>query len=167
MSENEFNSYINFLTSNGWISKFNFTRINTGESDIMPDHYVLEKNGLDYLRERPKENNTTAFNVTINQNNVSHSPTQVGTGNILNVTHIQAINGLLTEVEACIAKANPPEETKSIITTIIQKIRDLMTSKNVQAIKNELGNLYNHIRNLTSCISIAVSITGILSSLNS
>ena len=91
----------------------------------------------------------------------------MGTGNILSMTHLQEINSVLAEVETCIAKSKIPEETKSVNTTIIHKIRNFTEYKNIQAINNELGNLYNLIKNITPCISVAVSITGLLSTLNS
>jgi hypothetical protein len=165
LSENEFNLVINYLISNGWISKFVFDRINIGDVNVMPDHYVLTKSGLEYLNEQVNEEKEPTYNVTVNQYQVSHSPTQIGSGNVLNNIHTQSIGKLLDEAEDCSAISNSSQDLKSKITSTIQRIRNHLTRLNIKEIKNGLWKLYELLRGITSCIILAAKIPELLSQL--
>jgi hypothetical protein len=165
LNENEFNLVINYLISNEWISKFAFDRINMGDVDVMPDHYVLTKSGLDYLNEQVNEEKEPTYKVTVNQYQVSHSPTQIGSGNVLNNIHSQSIGKLLDEAEVCSAKSISSHDLKSKITSTILNIRNYLTKLNIKEIKNGLWKLYELLRSITSCIILATKIPELLSQL--
>lgn len=165
LNENEFNLVINFLISNGWISKFVFDRLNIGDVNVMPDHYVMTKSGLEYWNEQVNEDKEPTYKVTVNQYQVSHSPTQIGSGNVLNNIHIQSIGKLLDEAEVCSATSISSQDSKSKITSTIQDIRNYLTKLNIKEIKNGLWKLYELLRGITSCITIAAKIPELLSQL--
>jgi predicted transcriptional regulator len=161
LDEEEFDKIINILQSKNLISKYDTVRVNTGDPYITDTSFVFNSQALNFIENNDKKDSSNIYSVNIRD--IINSNAQIGSGNIIQYANIKEILEFLGQIEDKIAKEEVSDKNKADIKSVIEKIRQALNNKPTKnKIQSYMGELYNLIKNINSCIPLAIQISEIL-----